>query len=83
MLLQWNLYNETKKVHCLYKIMFIITAIETTCLERPLNVVVALYRFHCISGGQLNTLRPKLVSKPAIASIISLLVNTSSGNGLV
>ena len=58
--IQWNLYNETGKVllkahqfhhlsgtaftkSCLFSLSW-----ETTCLERPQNLVVALYRFHYI-----------------------------------
>ena len=51
MLLQWNLYNETKKVHCLYKIMFIIPAMrdhlswETRiCCGRFIQVSLYLWR---------------------------------------
>ena len=56
---QWNLYNKTREVWlkthkfqhlsgtlftkpCLYSLSW-----ETTCLERPQNLVVALHRFHC------------------------------------
>ena len=60
MLIKWNLYNETGKVllkthkfhhlpgtafkkSCLFSLSW-----ETTCLERPQNLVIALYRFRCI-----------------------------------
>ena len=59
-IIQWNLYNETGKVllkthkyhhspdtvltkSCLFSLPW-----KTTCLERPQNLVVALYRFYCI-----------------------------------
>ena len=58
--IQWNLYNKTGEVllktdkfqhlsgtvltkSCLFSLSW-----ETTCLERPQNLVVVLYRFHCI-----------------------------------
>ena len=57
--LQWNLYNETGKVllkphkfhhlsHMVFtKIMFFLSVMSDHCLERPQNLVVDLYRFHC------------------------------------
>ena len=58
-IMQWNLYNETREVllkthkFChLSGTVFIKSCLsslswKTTCLERPQNSVVALYRFHC------------------------------------
>ena len=58
-LLQWNLYNETGKVspktdkfvhlsgRVFTKSCWFSLSWKTTCLERPQNLVVALYRFHC------------------------------------
>ena len=57
--IQWNLYNKTGEVllkthkfqhlcgtvftkSCLFSLSW-----ETTCLQRPQNLVVALYRLHC------------------------------------
>ena len=57
--IQWNLYNETREVllktqkfcnlsgtvfikSCLFSLLW-----KTTSLERPWNLVVSLYRFHC------------------------------------
>ena len=58
--IHWNLYNETGKVllkthkfHHLSgtvftKVRLFYLSWKITCLERPQNTVVALYRFHCI-----------------------------------
>ena len=58
--MQWNLYNETREVlqksyelHHLPDMVFIKSCLfylsrKTTCFERPLNLAVALYTFHCI-----------------------------------
>ena len=58
--LQWNLYRETGKVlpkthkfHHKPGMVFTKSGLfspswETTCLERPHDLVVVLYRFHCI-----------------------------------
>ena len=60
-MIEWNLYHMTRKVllkthkfHHLLSTVFTISCLfslswETTCLERPQNLVVALYRFHCIT----------------------------------
>ena len=57
--LQWNLYNETEEVslkthkfHHLSGTVFTKLCLfslpsKTTCVERPQDLVVALYRFHC------------------------------------
>ena len=57
--IQWNLYNETGEVllkkhkfHHLPGMVFTKSCLfslswKTTCLERPQNLVVAFYRFHC------------------------------------
>ena len=58
--IQWNLYDKTGEVllkthkfQYLYGTVFTKSCLfslswETTCLERPQNLVVALYRFYCI-----------------------------------
>ena len=65
--IQWNLYNETGKVlltihkfHDLPGTVFTQSCLfslpwKTTCLERPHNLEVALYSFHCTHWYTMNS----------------------------
>ena len=85
--IQWNLYNKTGEVllkthkfHHLCGTVFTKSCLfslswETTCLQRPQNLVVALYRLHCINSNLVKSNKNFYIGMTQICFITGLFWN--------